>query len=879
MLAAVFASPARSRFRVERPWTLALGALAAGKIVIAILAFALAADRLAATPFPRWIGPICMAVFGGTALLLLAGGRERRAHDLGVFYLLFASAFSDRLIAPLADLAPGAAGVIALAVALHADAFLPVYLWRFVAAFPGHVSAARGQAVARVFLHASLALCWMLFAANAGAAFLPLAVLDRFSILEVFSRASPTGHYWTTIILLDAAAVPFALWRMRFAPPPERRRVRLFLAGLIVGSIPINLDVLLESLIPAFARRMADPDARMISGFVVYPFLLSIPLTTAYAVLVQRALDVRLVVRRALQYALGRYGLLALTAIPFAALMGYFYYHRAQPLTSALAGWRAFGLLALLAAGLGMLRARRPLFEALDRRFFREQYDARTILAGLVDRSRVCATPEELATLLQSEIDRALHLQHVAVFVAEPVRAVYAPISGPYGSLMASSRLAALLAGSPDPLDLDAAGHHSLLGRLPAGELEWLRLGAFQLLVPLLGAADTLLGFVALGRKRSELPFSDEDRLMLSAIAASGALTLENRLLRSTPDGAAPADPARLPGAVPHAALDDPAVECVRCRMVAPASAAACPVCGGQVEHAPVPCILSGKFRLEQRIGAGGMGVVYRALDLELQRTVAIKTLPRLSPERTARMRREARAVARLIHPNLALIFGAETWRGVPMLVFEFLDGGTLADKLMRGRLTPIAAVDLAMVLADVLDQAHDAGILHRDVKPSNIGFTRRGVPKLLDFGLAHLLGVFEQDTLALRPEGEQATTSLQVLRIAPSGHGHLVGTPLYLSPEAIAGEVPDASFDIWSVSMVLFECVAGAHPVSGRNVFETLDRIARVAFPAITESVPDCPAPVAEFLASALSPDRSERPGTARELSRQLERVRAAIS
>ena len=133
------------------------------------------------------------------------------------------------------------------------------------------------------------------------------------------------------------------------------------------------------------------------------------------------------------------------------------------------------------------------------------------------------------------------------------------------------------------------------------------------------------------------------------------------------------------------------------------------------------------------------MGVVYRAKDLTLGRAVALKTLPATSPEDSARLRREARAMAAITHPNLALIFGVETWQGTPILVIEYLAGSTLAERLPTGPMAWEEVLELSLVLASVLERVHGSGILHRDVKPSNIGFTEEDVPKLLDFGLVRI--------------------------------------------------------------------------------------------------------------------------------------------
>jgi serine/threonine-protein kinase len=364
---------------------------------------------------------------------------------------------------------------------------------------------------------------------------------------------------------------------------------------------------------------------------------------------------------------------------------------------------------------------------------------------------------------------------------------------------------------------------------------------------------------IALGAKKSELAFSREDRELLADVAQAGALTLEGRFGAGAP-------------AAEETAAEERAQVCAGCGQVAPEQALRCPACGGALEPAPLPAVLLGKFRLEQRVGAGGMGVVYRAQDLGLGRRVALKTLPQVSPEAAVRLRREARAMASVLHPHLALIFGVEAWRGTPLLVLEYLDAGTLAGRLEHGRrLPPAETVALGIALAEALDAAHRAGILHRDVKPSNIGFTSAGVAKLMDFGVARIVsGALEPDyepapgELA-RPDDRRRTAS-----------GLVLGTPLYLSPEALRGETADATFDLWGLAVVLFEAVAGRHPFERASWAETMAAITRAAAPELRSLRADAPPALAEFFAGALALDRGRRPSSARELVQRLERARA---
>jgi serine/threonine protein kinase len=298
---------------------------------------------------------------------------------------------------------------------------------------------------------------------------------------------------------------------------------------------------------------------------------------------------------------------------------------------------------------------------------------------------------------------------------------------------------------------------------------------------------------------------------------------------------------------------------------------------------ASVPYVLQGKFRIEERVGAGAMGVVYRAVDLDLGRTVAIKTLPSMSLNYSLQLRREARVMATVQHPNLAMIHGAETWRGTPLLVFEYLDGGTLQERIRRAPMAVDEILELGLALAGVLHQIHEAGILHRDVKPSNIGYTGDGQAKLMDFGLAHIIFEAHHQSISTRalddPLPPTEDGSGQDSESENTWTRRLVGTPVYMSPEAVRCEPPGPGFDLWSLSIVLYEALAGRNPVQGDNVRETLSYIVDRDIPDIREMRSDLTEPVAQFFHLALSRNKSRRPQDAPEMKARLERTRAEVA
>jgi serine/threonine protein kinase len=240
---------------------------------------------------------------------------------------------------------------------------------------------------------------------------------------------------------------------------------------------------------------------------------------------------------------------------------------------------------------------------------------------------------------------------------------------------------------------------------------------------------------------------------------------------------------------------------------------------------------------------------------------VALKTLPRTDPADAERLRREARAMAAITHPNLALILGAETWQGTPILVLEYLAGGTLETRLAAGPLPPRDALAIALRMAHVLERLHASGLLHRDVKPSNVGFSEEGEPKLLDFGLVQILA----DVLPARAD------ALAV----PCEETGFAGTPLYMSPEALDGRRADPGFDLWGLAVVTFEAIAGRHPFERESASATLAAIRSGWRDALRSELPPAiTQPAAELFAVALAAERTRRPGTAAELAERLRKT-----
>ena len=212
-----------------------------------------------------------------------------------------------------------------------------------------------------------------------------------------------------------------------------------------------------------------------------------------------------------------------------------------------------------------------------------------------------------------------------------------------------------------------------------------------------------------------------------------------------------------------------------------------------------------GPYRILSPLGAGGMGEVYRAHDSKLGRDVAIKTLPpefARDPERLARFRREARALATLNRPNIAAIYGLEESDNVDCLVLELVEGETLAERIQRiGPLPVEKALDYARQVAEALEAAHSKGIVHRDLKPANVKVTPEGRVKVLDFGLAKAVRGVEEDQ-----DLSQLVTVTQLETIV----GHIVGTPPYMSPEQARGKDVDSRTDIWAFGCLLYELLTG---------------------------------------------------------------------
>jgi len=274
--------------------------------------------------------------------------------------------------------------------------------------------------------------------------------------------------------------------------------------------------------------------------------------------------------------------------------------------------------------------------------------------------------------------------------------------------------------------------------------------------------------------------------------------------------------------------------------------------------------VVSGRYQLDELIGHGGMGVVYRAQDLRLKRTVALKMLPREltdDPNLRRRLAQEARAAACLSHSGIATVYDFEEHERDSFIVYEYVEGLTLRTQIRPG--TPTEKIlELGIQIADALATAHEHGIVHRDLKPENIMVKQEGGAsrtKILDFGLAKL-----QQPVSPAPTSSATPTESTLVNTAL---GLLVGTVNYMSPEQLEGDPVDARADIYSLGLVLYEMVTGANPFVGKTPTSTIANILKQEAPPVTQRGPVAPLELDRILRKCLRKRPEERYQSARDL------------
>ncbi|HLY26015.1 MAG TPA: protein kinase, partial [Aggregatilineales bacterium] len=268
------------------------------------------------------------------------------------------------------------------------------------------------------------------------------------------------------------------------------------------------------------------------------------------------------------------------------------------------------------------------------------------------------------------------------------------------------------------------------------------------------------------------------------------------------------------------------------------------------------PVIGKGRYRLEEPIGAGGMGTVYRAVDTQSGDMVAVKLLQHdpfaTSPQSLERFIREGEALRRLNHPNIVKMLGALDEGDEHYLVMEYVAGGSLRDALRAHGPLPVNRVlSIALELSDALTRAHHLKIIHRDIKPDNVLLAEDGTPRLTDFGVARL------------GKNENLTED-----------GTLIGTLAYLSPEACQGDVPDARSDLWAFGVVLFEMLLGTRPFGGEHSGAILTSILTKPVPDLEALRPETPIALVDLIYRMLEKDRNARIPSARLVGAELEAI-----
>lgn len=618
----------------------------------------------------------------------------------------------------------------------------------------------------------------------------------------------------------------------------ERRRIQI----VVFTGVPAVFAYALKTGVPLLFGLLGRPIELWWPVEAVLQAIILLPaFGLPYAVAVRHVFSPRTVLRRSLQYALARRTLAAVVVVPIVALVAPLVQERDMTLQMIVSARPLFYLFFIAMLGL-ILKYRDPAQRWLDRKFFRSDYDAREILVSLAGRVPYEADPRDLIAMVVTQIDSALHPECIAV-LASDATGTFEPVASlrvEAGALRAESGVITLLKWSDKPLEIFLDDEQSSVARIPPPDRAWLTAMRAALLVPIFGGGSDprpFVGVIALGQKRSEEPYTPEDCELLRGIAVQMGVALDLSRLRKQVDATfvRPGSGAALSGA--DASFTPTVV-----------------VGGSGPSSIAVGALVDGKYRVDAIIGQGGMGAVFRAWDVRLERPVAIKVVRSdllADPDSRTRFRRESQIVARLLHPSIVTVFDSGTLAdGAAFLVMEFVPGEDLRQLLRReGKLPLPRASSLLSGIAGGVDVAHKSGIFHRDLKPENILLPENGSgPKVVDFGVAKLANT--------------GSTSGGTLSVA----GTIVGTPAYMSPEQLRGEAVDARADVFSLGVMAYEMLTARLPYTGASLFDI--GMKQVEGNVDTSGMPTR---LADVICAAIAYDKEQRPPTAAAFAEAL--------
>jgi hypothetical protein len=682
-----------------------------------------------------------------------------------------------------------------------------------------------------------------------------LTGVDGLAGAAVWDSTHPLVYYasFAAALAVNVAAIFEGFWRyQRIEDPNERRRISI----AVWTTMPGVLAFAIKDGVPAVAALITGREIHLPWSVtaVLQAFVLLPAFGLTYAVAVHRVLAPRVVVRRSIQYALANNTIRVAGLLPAAALTWALVSQRGMTLGEIVSGAPLFYMFAI-GASIAAFKYRDRARTWLDQRFFREEYDARKILLSLASRVRFESDPSDLTTIVLAEIDMALHPEMSAILISGLDEGRFTPVNVLHGSaesLPIDGGLAAMLRWSDEPLEIYLDDPRSPARRLPPAEQEWLECTGAALLVPILGDERALIGIIVLGGKRSEETYTAEDRQLLASIATQVGLGLDVARLRRRLTDSAGDETIGL--ATPRSALAA-MMECPRCGRCEDAGTKVCPSDGAPMSEVPsVPKVVDGKYRIEQLLGRGGMGAVYRAHDIRLDRDIAIKVVRAdflAHGDARRRFRREAQIVARLQHPAIVSIFDYGTFPdGGAYLVMELIRGEDLRRTLKReGRFPPDRTATLMSAICAAIETAHKEGVLHRDLKPENILLPGGGTDvKVLDFGVAKLIQA--------EPDADRNPATMVTVE------GGVVGTPAYMAPEQLKGLSVDTRTDVFSLGVMAYEMLSGELPFGAASVADIALR--QIQGPPPIRLPDPLPSALEDAIHSALRLDPDGRPSSA---------------